>query len=82
MYMHVYYLLSIVEVLFYLNLRITCIIHVYSYMYMYLCIARNLEGVKFGILIVIRQNKIHHFEPSRACSMACGYKFQLKFPNR
>ena len=32
-----------------------------------------LEGIKFGefgVLIAIRQNKIHHFEPLYACSMA------------
>ena len=49
------------------------------------CIAGNFEGIKFGefgILIVIRQNKIRHFELLYACSMARGHKFaKLKFAN-
>ena len=60
----------------------TCTDKYYTVLY---CIAENLEGIKFGkfgVLIAICQNKIRHFEPLYACSMACGHKFaKLKFAN-
>ena len=45
-------------------------------------IAGNFGGNKIWLTWCFRQNKIHHFEPLYARSMARGHKFvKLKFTN-